>query len=236
MMCRSAWPNTLCRPPAIGSAAAATSPSSTSRTPSRGGLALRGADQVERAGPVVQQRRVGQPQRRRDRGVALVAGRADGVEARALRCAATARPGPGAGWRAGRRTAPGSAPRSAPSRPGWRRADPGRRARPRVLAARSFRTESAKFCSTSSRLSAGWLMLSTVKPLRRISPAEPVCWASRPSDMNSLPRRAPIATVALLAAGVTGCAGRGAGRLPRWPARGRGTGQDRGRRHRPPGR
>ena len=39
MMCRSAWPITLCRPPEIGSAAAATSPSSTSRTPSRGGLA-----------------------------------------------------------------------------------------------------------------------------------------------------------------------------------------------------
>nr|BFE81091.1 hypothetical protein GCM10020093_036920 [Planobispora longispora] len=33
---RSGWPKTLCRPPAIGSSAAATSPSSTSRRPSSG--------------------------------------------------------------------------------------------------------------------------------------------------------------------------------------------------------
>ena len=39
-----------------------------------------GAHQVERPGPVVQQRRVIPPQRRRDRRVALVAGGADGVE------------------------------------------------------------------------------------------------------------------------------------------------------------
>ena len=37
--CSSGWPNTLCLPPAIGSAAAAARPSSTSGTPSRGGLA-----------------------------------------------------------------------------------------------------------------------------------------------------------------------------------------------------
>ncbi len=35
MIASSARPNTLCRPPAIGSAAAATSPSSTSRSPPR---------------------------------------------------------------------------------------------------------------------------------------------------------------------------------------------------------
>ena len=36
---RSAWPRTLCRPLAIGSASAAARPSSTSRTPSLGGAA-----------------------------------------------------------------------------------------------------------------------------------------------------------------------------------------------------
>jgi hypothetical protein len=49
--------------------------------------------------------------------------------------------------------------------------------------------------------------------------------------MNSLPRRAPIATVALLAAGVTGCAG-----ARRAPLTGAAAGRGRigERRHRPP--
>ncbi len=45
---------------------------------------LAGPGAVEPAGPVVQQRRVGRPQRRGQRGVALVAGRADRVVAAAL--------------------------------------------------------------------------------------------------------------------------------------------------------
>ncbi len=46
---------------------------------------LLGAGAVETAGSVVEQRRVGRPERRRDRRVALVSGRADRVIAVALR-------------------------------------------------------------------------------------------------------------------------------------------------------
>jgi hypothetical protein len=45
---------------------------------------LLGPGEVEPARPVVQQRRIGRAQRRRDEGIGLVAGRADGVEAVAL--------------------------------------------------------------------------------------------------------------------------------------------------------
>ena len=86
---RSWWPKTLCRPPAIGSSVDATSPSSTSRSRRRAGH-LRGAREVERAGAVVQQRRVGRPQRRGDGRVRLVARRPDRVEA-AAGCAQPAR-------------------------------------------------------------------------------------------------------------------------------------------------
>ena len=47
---------------------------------------LRGTREVEAARAVVQQRRVGRPQRQRDDGVALVPGRADRVEGAALLC------------------------------------------------------------------------------------------------------------------------------------------------------
>ena len=83
MMFRSWRPNTLCRPPEIGSAVAATSPSSTSRSGSLPVDLLR-AGQEEPTGPVVQQRRIGGSQRRGDRDVALVAGRADRVVALAV--------------------------------------------------------------------------------------------------------------------------------------------------------
>ena len=49
------WPNTLCRPPAIGSSMAAATPSITSGTPSRSDLGR--AREVEGARAVVQQRR-----------------------------------------------------------------------------------------------------------------------------------------------------------------------------------
>ena len=69
------WPNTLCRPPAIGSSIAAVTPSSTSGTPSRPDLG--GAGEVERARAVVEQRRVGRAERQRHDRVALVPRRAD---------------------------------------------------------------------------------------------------------------------------------------------------------------
>ena len=71
---RSGWPNTLWRPPAIGSSAAPARPSSdVAQTPSTVRPACARPGEVEGAGAVVQQRRVGRPQRRRHRRVALVA-------------------------------------------------------------------------------------------------------------------------------------------------------------------
>ncbi len=71
---------------------------------------LGGALQVEPARAVVQQRRVGGPQRRGDGGVRLVARRADAVEADAALPAAGAPRGRGAGCPPGPRTAPAAGP------------------------------------------------------------------------------------------------------------------------------
>ena len=79
---RSWWPNTLCRPPAIGSSAAASRPSSTSRTPvvTPAACAGAGAGRTRPSGSGAAPGRSGRSAAA-TRGVALVAGRADRVVA-----------------------------------------------------------------------------------------------------------------------------------------------------------
>ena len=84
MIARSWRPNTLWRPPEIGSLVAATTPARMSATPSRPA-----PGQVEGAAAIVQQGRVGRPRRHGHDGVALVARRPDRVVPLALRAQPT---------------------------------------------------------------------------------------------------------------------------------------------------
>ena len=104
MIASSACPNTLCRPPAIGSSASADQPSSTSRTGVEPGTCGRpGA--VEAARAVVQQRRVGRPQRQRHQRRC--------PRARPSRSCRSPGPGAAAGGRPGRGAGSAAAPRTA---------------------------------------------------------------------------------------------------------------------------